>query len=316
MNASSLSRHLANLHEVYQQTMVAEKLLDNRAGMLYKATTLANGKISSCPYPGCVGELGSNWMLRRHFQDIHPKDLITAPKEQQYPHCKRCSMQVNFAYPRHTRTMECAMGMARRQQQEAAVASALALCRQFTVHGEALKKVEVFKYLGRMMTQDDNGVQAIWHQLRKAQGTWARVGQVLRSENATPRVAAKFYKAVVQAVLLYGSETWNLTKAVLAQLEGFHVQAAYCMAQVHWPKRVVGKRWEYPKTSDALEGCGMATMQHYIQKRRATIAIYIADHPILKTCQQGDCNRGLHPRQWWWEQAMCLDINDAIGSDE
>jgi hypothetical protein len=104
------------------------------------------------------------------------------------------------------------------------VASALALCCQFTVHGDTLEKVKVFKYLGRMMAQDDNDVQAMQHQLRKARGTWACIGQVLRSENVTPRVAAKFYKAVVQAVLLYGSKTWNLTtKAVLAQLEGFHV---------------------------------------------------------------------------------------------
>jgi hypothetical protein len=132
-------------------------------------------------------------------------------------------MQVNFAYPRHTRTKECTMGMARGQQQEVEVASALALCRQFMVHGETPKKVKVFKYLGRMMAQDDNDVQAVRHQLRKARGTWAHVGQVLRSENTTPWVAAKFYKAVVQAVLLYGSKTWNLTKAVLARLEGFHV---------------------------------------------------------------------------------------------
>jgi hypothetical protein len=80
---------------------------------------------------------------------------------------------------------------------------------------------------------------------------------VLRSENITPRVAAKFYKAVVQAVLLHGSKTWNLTKAVLAQLEGFHVQAAYHMAQVHRPRRVAGNQWEYPKTSDVLEEYGM-----------------------------------------------------------
>jgi hypothetical protein len=56
-------------------------------------------------------------------------------------------MQVTFAYPRHTCTNECAMGMTRQQQQEAAVASALALCHQFTVHRDALEKVEVFKYL-------------------------------------------------------------------------------------------------------------------------------------------------------------------------
>ncbi len=80
MNASSLSHHLVDIHEVYQQMVVAEELLDNQAGVLYRAITLANGKIS-CPYPGCVGELGSSWMLRRHFRDIHPKDLVTAPKE-------------------------------------------------------------------------------------------------------------------------------------------------------------------------------------------------------------------------------------------
>ncbi len=69
------------------------------------------------------------------------------------------------------------------------------------MHRDALKKVEVFKYLGRMMAQDNNNVQAVQYQLRKARETRARVGQVLRSEDATPRVAAKFYKAVEQAVL-------------------------------------------------------------------------------------------------------------------
>ncbi len=56
------------------------------------------------------------------------------------------------------------------------VASALALCCQFTVHGDSLEKVKVFKYLGRMMAQDNNDVQAMQYQLRKAQGTWASVG--------------------------------------------------------------------------------------------------------------------------------------------
>jgi hypothetical protein len=176
--------------------------------------------------------------------------------------------------------------------------------------------VEVFKYLNRMMAQDNNNLQAVRHQLHKARGMLARVGQVLRSKNVTSRVAAKFYKAVIQAVLFYGNETWKVTKAVLAWLEGFHVRAAYPMAQVHWPRRVAGNRWIYPRTSDVLEECGMATMQHYIQKCRATIAIYIADCPILEACQQGGRKRGLQQRQWWWEQGMCLDINNAIRSDE
>jgi hypothetical protein len=68
---------------------------------------------------------------------------------------------------------------------------------------------------------------------KTVQGVWARVGQVLCGENVGPQIAAKFYKAVVQAVLLYGSETWNLTKLALARLEGFQVRVAYKMARKH-----------------------------------------------------------------------------------
>jgi hypothetical protein len=151
-----------------------------------------------------------------------------------------------------------------------------------------------------MLAQDDNNIQAVRRQLHKAQGTWACVGQVLRRDNVNPWVAAKFYKAVIQAVLLYGSKTWNLTnltKAVLARLEGFHVQAVYRMAQVHRPKQVAGNRWVYPKMSDILGECGMDTIQHYIQKHWSTIAIYIANCPIVEACCQGECKCGSQPRK-------------------
>jgi hypothetical protein len=104
-----------------------------------------------------------------------------------------------------------------------AILSALALRQQYTVHGDVLERVEVFKYLGRMMAQDDNDIQAIWAQLRKARATWARVGQVLQSENASLFVAARFYQAIVQAILLYGSKTWVISRTALARLKGFHI---------------------------------------------------------------------------------------------
>jgi hypothetical protein len=77
-------------------------------------------------------------------------------------------------------------------QRELVVCSALSLRRQFSVHGDVLEPVEVFKYLGRLLAQDNDDAQAIRQQLRKAWGVWARVGQVLRGENTAPRIAAKF----------------------------------------------------------------------------------------------------------------------------
>ncbi len=133
-------------------------------------------------------------MLRQHFRDLHPLDRVLFLKEGYFPRCERCAMQGNPAYPRHIRTKECQLGVERKIQRESTVSSALALCRQFTIHGDVLERVEVFKYLGRLLAQDDDDAQAIRQQPRKARGVWAHVGQVLRGENVGPRIAAKFYK--------------------------------------------------------------------------------------------------------------------------
>ncbi len=67
-----------------------------------------------------------------------------------------------------------------------------------------------------MMAQDDDDTQAVRAQLRKARATWARVGKVLRGENMPPTVAAKFYLAIVQAILLYGSQKWVISPEAMA----------------------------------------------------------------------------------------------------
>jgi hypothetical protein len=79
--------------------------------------------------------------------------------------------------------------------------SALALRQEFSIHRDVLERVEVFKYLGRLLAQDDDDIGAIRAQLQKSLATWAWLGQILQSKNASPWVTAMFYKAVVQAVL-------------------------------------------------------------------------------------------------------------------
>jgi hypothetical protein len=160
MAASSLPRHLVDLHEIYQQVVVAEELLGARAGMTYQAhPELGDGL--KCPVPGCAGKLRAGWMLRQHFRDLHPLDKVVVSTEGYFLRCERCAMQVNPAYPRHIWTQECQTGVERQLQRESAVCLALALHHQFSVHGDVLECIEVFKYLGRLLMQDDNDAQAI-----------------------------------------------------------------------------------------------------------------------------------------------------------
>jgi hypothetical protein len=74
-------------------------------------------------------------------------------------------MQVDPRYPAHINTKESRAGTERRHQQDMAVQSALALCKQFTVHGDILEKVKVYIYLGCLLLQDDKDVQAVRSQL-------------------------------------------------------------------------------------------------------------------------------------------------------
>jgi hypothetical protein len=83
MNASSLSCHLADLHEVYQQTVAAEELLDDQVGGSYRAITVPNGKIA-CQYTGCVGESGSGW-IETPLLGLIPEGFVSCVKGATVP---------------------------------------------------------------------------------------------------------------------------------------------------------------------------------------------------------------------------------------
>jgi RNase P subunit RPR2 len=82
MRASSLGRHLADQHQIYQQQVVAEELLNRREGVVYEVP-LGYGKLK-CSFPLCKGELASGWMMQRHFRDLHPLDYVVVKKEGRY----------------------------------------------------------------------------------------------------------------------------------------------------------------------------------------------------------------------------------------
>ena len=62
----------------------------------------------------------------------------------------------------------CREGSIRKRQHANAVTSAMALQQQFLVYVDMLERVEVFKYLGRLLALDDNNAQAAQANLRQA----------------------------------------------------------------------------------------------------------------------------------------------------
>jgi len=85
MQAHSLPHHLATLHGVYQQPVVAGDLLDERVSVTYTAEQRYDGKLQ-CPVNGCLGVLKDGWNMRCHFRDLHFWDKVIVKKEgRSYP---------------------------------------------------------------------------------------------------------------------------------------------------------------------------------------------------------------------------------------
>ena len=54
----------------------------------------------------------------------------------------------------------------------------------------------------------------------------------MRGKSAVTKVWSMFYRVTVLAVLLFGSEIWNLSPSVIKVMKGFHVRAARQMAGI------------------------------------------------------------------------------------
>ena len=119
--------------------------------------------------------------------------------------------------------------------------------RDFEAYWKPLKTVSTFKYLVQVMTAGDDGWPEVAGNLVKAQKSWGRLGQVLIREGSDKRVSGNFFKAVVQAVLLFGAETWVLTPRIERALESF-LHGAACRITGRQPPRGGGREMDIPSS--------------------------------------------------------------------
>ena len=140
--------------------------------------------------------------------------------------------------------------------------------------------MDQFKYLGNVISMDDNDVPAMPRNLKRPRKTWDRLSKVLEKEEISPKVAGMFYQAVVASQLLYGSKAWVLPPLGLLALEGFHVEAGRHLMGMR-PKKVNGV-WEYHHSAAVLEAPVLRTIADTITKRQSNIANTIEGRQILK----------------------------------
>ena len=141
---------------------------------------------------------------------------------------------------------------------------------EFKVYGEKLERVESFKYLGRILTQNDDDTMCIEANLRNARSKWNNISKILKRAGACAKTMAQFYSMIVQAVLLYGAESWTINERNYNKLRSFHKRAMRYMTGQHIRKKEDGN-WEYPNHEKLMKLCNLSTIDEYIKRRRGTL---------------------------------------------
>ena len=74
-----------------------------------------------------------------------------------------------------------------------------------SAYGTPLTAVSLFRYLGQMLSSTDNNCPAVEWNLRRARVKWGWLAKILGRDGVDKRNTGRFYVAVVQVVLLFGS---------------------------------------------------------------------------------------------------------------
>ena len=89
-------------------------------------------------------------------------------------------------------------------------------------YGTPLTLLTSFNYLGRDLSAEDDDWPEVVHNIWRAHQKWAQLTRVFSREGADARNSGPIYLAMVQLVMIYGSEKWVMTLCMGRILGGFH----------------------------------------------------------------------------------------------
>ena len=133
--------------------------------------------------------------------------------------------------------------------------------------------------------------------------------RVFKKTGATVWSREMMYKLLSQTVMLYGSESWVVTREMLKVLEGFHHQESIQITGMT-AKHVADRDWGYPPVMAALEAAGLHPIQEYIRRRQEKISTQVERRPIYELCTKAEQRQGMIWIMRWWNQDVVHEYGE------
>ena len=104
--------------------------------------------------------------------------------------------------------------------------------------GEEIEEVKSFEYLGAKVTNKGGADEDIRRRIGKAWAAFNKLNKIWNSGELQRKTKIKIFKSNVLAVLLYGSETWKMTRGDEKRLNTFLHKALRRILKIRWPMKV------------------------------------------------------------------------------
>ena len=119
---------------------------------------------------------------------------------------------------------------------------------EITVNGHTLERVEQFQYLGSLITKQGGTEEDVEQRIRKAKGVFAQLRSIWLSQELRRKTKMRIFESNVKSVLLYGCQTWKITKNITRKLQNFVNNCLRKIYKIYWPEKIRnedlwGKKW-------------------------------------------------------------------------
>ena len=126
---------------------------------------------------------------------------------------------------------------------------------------EKIEEVKMFKYVGGIITTTGEVKEEIEQRIKTAGMAFGGLRSRLFGNRKMARnVKLRVYESLVLAILLYGSETWNIKAEEAKKLESFHMGCLRCLAGKSKVERI--------RNVVIRKELGQTTIQSMMRKRR------------------------------------------------
>jgi len=116
------------------------------------------------------------------------------------------------------------------------------------IHNEIIERVTQFTYLGSIIDNTGGTEADIEARIRKAQAAFSALDKLWHSTTYSTQTRLRIFNTNVNAVLLYGCETWKNSKYITTKLQVFINKSLRKILRIFWPDQTTNNElWKCMK---------------------------------------------------------------------